>query len=379
MKGEAKAWVLEAPRRFAERRYPIPDPDAGTVLIAMELCGICGTDLHYVDAELPADRYPMLLGHENVGHLAALGPGVTMDALGRPVREGDRVVPAGGAPAGMPCGRCYFCAVVKTPVKCIGGVMVPNADTPPHLFGGYSEYLYLRVPYAPFFATDLPRECAVLLEPLSIAVHAADRAGVRLGDTVVIQGSGAMGLLQTFCAKLTGAVTVIVVGGPSKRLALARELGADLTIDVMEIPDPTTRVERVRVETTRRLGADIVFECAGVTPAIGEGLAMVRDSGTFVEVGHFVDDGRRASVNPAGELVRRNLRVEAPFASTVEHYARALRLLEKHASSLRGVVSHRLPLERVPEAIDALRGAYRLDDREVIKITVGPQAGSPSR
>lgn len=368
----ARACVLEKLGQFGIREYPVPTPAPGTVLLEMELCGVCGTDLHYFRASLPAERYPLLLGHENAGRIVALGEGVATDALGEPVSIGDRVVPMGGAPAGIPCGRCYFCSVVGTPSKCIGGTPPKNADVPPHLTGGFSQLLYLPVPFARFFKTQLPARTAVLLEPLTTTIHAVDRARVKIGDTVVIQGVGAMGLMQLAAATKSGATQTIVVGAPKRRLELAKEFGANHVIDIEEVADPQDRTRLVREYTPRGLGADIVFECAGVPSAINEGISFLRDSGTLVEVGHFIDTGRQVTLNPASEMVRRNLNIVAPFASSVEHYARGLTLLERGLFPFGEMVSHVVGLDRVPDAIDALGSNYRLDGAEVIKIVIAP-------
>ncbi len=371
---KATACVLATKESFEVHQYSVPEPGPGGVLIKMDLCGICGTDLHYYHADLPATRYPLLLGHENVGTIAALGAGVETDFLGNPVRVGDRVVPTGGAPAGVPCGRCYFCAIAKTPSRCIGGKPVQNASVAPHFTGGYAQYLYLGVPGSPFFKTDLPIRTAVLLEPLTATIHAAQRAGIQLGDTVVVQGSGAMGLMEIICARMSGAVRIINVGGPATRLALAKKYGADATIDIFEIPDPAQRASLVRRDTPSGLGADVVFECAGVPAAINEGLGYLRDSGTLVEVGHFIDSGNKVTLNPAADLVRRNINVAAPFASSVEQYARGLRILEKGDYAFSDMVSHVIPLSEVENAIQAMDAGYRLDGADVIKICVAPNA-----
>ena len=316
----------------------------------------------------------MPLGHEIAGRIAALGDGVRADYLGNPVAVGDRVISTGGAPAGVPCGRCYYCAVVGTPVRCVGGRAVPNADTPPHLFGGFATHLYLSVPHAPFFRTRLAPEIAMCLEPLTIAIHALDHAGVRIGDVVAVLGVGAIGLMCIAGARMSGAARVIALGAPTARLDLARDLGADECIDIGAAPDPEKRIRLVREKTPGGYGADVVFECAGSVGAVKEGLACVRDSGCFVEMGHFVDLGQQVTVNPAADLVRRNLRLAAPFGSTVSHYVRGLRVLEGRDLPFERLLTHRVALGRIGEVIQALRGSYRLDEREVIKAAVSPAA-----
>jgi threonine dehydrogenase-like Zn-dependent dehydrogenase len=332
-------------RRFEVREYPVPEPEPGAVLLRQELAGICGTDLH--NWEFQRLEGEIILGHENVGRIEALGPGVEKDHLGRPVREGDRVVFAPGTPKGaygfLPAGE------------------------EPYLRGGFGEYIYLWSPETLFLKTELAPQVAVLTEPFAVGVHGAMRAGIQFGDTVVVQGSGAIGLLTLICARISGAGRLIAVGGPAGRLELACQLGADLTIDIGEVPDPEERKKMVREHTPQ--GADVVFECAGFLPAIAEGLDYLKRGGTYVEMGHFVDVGTFAC-NPNQMFMRKNLRLEAIWGFRPEHFVRALPMLERNEFPFAELVSHVIPLERVAEGFEALHCGYRLDGRDAIKIAV---------
>lgn len=340
--------VVAHGQTFEIREYPVPDPEPGAVLLKQELAGICGTDLHNWQNGIQGE---VVLGHENVGVIEAIGAGVYTDYVGRPIEEGDRVIFAPGTPKGA---YGFF----------------TDPDQPPHFTGGFGDYIYLGMPGTAFLKTDAPPEVAVLTEPFTIGVHAVMRGRVELGDTVVVQGSGAIGLVTLVCAKLSGAARIIVVGGPAARLALAKRLGADVTIDVGEVPKVADRTELVLSHTPRREGADVVFECAGFLPATPEGLGYVRRSGTFVEVGHFVDMGS-IELNINQLMMRKNLRFEAIWGSRAEHFVRGLPLLEKNEFPYAEMVSHVLPLERVADGFAALNGTYRLDGETVIKIAVG--------
>jgi L-iditol 2-dehydrogenase len=336
-------------RAFDLREFPVPEPAPGTVLLRMELCGICGTDVHYYQEGL---RAPTILGHENAGIIEALGEGVETDSLGRPVRVGDRVVVQPGARGGAYGLR-------------------PLPDKDPRLTGGQSEYLYLNLPDTRFFKTDLPAEVAVLLEPFTVAIHAVERSRIRLGDTVVIQGSGAIGLMCLIAARFSGAAKTIVVGGPAGRLELARRLGADVVINIFEERDPAARREQVLAETPNQSGADVVMECAGVPAAIPEGIDLLRRGGMFCELGHFVDVGNM-KLNPNRHMVWKDLNLVAPLGSRTEHFVRGLPIMERYPELFAGMVSHRLPLTRVQEAFEALSGRYHLDGRDAIKIAIAP-------
>ena len=346
MKRTARAAVMVG-ERFEVREYPVPELEPGTILLKQELGGICGTDLH--NWEFQRLTGEIILGHENVGLIDRLGEGVETDYLGRPIREGDRIILVPGTNKGA-----Y-------------GFL--QAEEQPYLRGGFADYIYLWNPDSVILKTEMPADVAVLTEPFSIGIHAVMRSGVQIGDTVVVQGSGAIGLLTLIAAKARGAGRLIMVGGPPGRLELAQKLGADLTIDIAEVKNPEDRTKIVLENTLRNEGADVVFECAGFLPAIPEGLSYVRHSGTFVEVGHFVDVGT-FECNPNQMLMRKNLHLEAVWASRPEHFVRGLPILERNEFPFSDLVSHVIPIDRVPEGFHALREGYHLDGRDAIKIAV---------
>ena len=336
---------------FSVQEFPVPDPAPGTVLLRQELGGICGTDLHNWQQGIAE---PTFMGHEAVGVIDALGSGVSVDYLGNPIKEGDRVVfhPRN---SGIPYG-------FRT---------IPAEDPP--FSGGFSEYIYLADAENCFVKFDAPAQVGVLAEPFAVGVHSVMRGNVQIGDTVIVQGSGAIGLMTLVVAKLSGAARLIVVGGPADRLALARRLGADVTIDIEDVPSVEERSALVMAATPRGEGADVVFECAGFLPAIPEGLGYVKQDGTFVEVGHFVNIGS-VNINPNTQLLRRNLRLEAIWGSRYHHFVRGLAILEKNELPYADMVSHVLPMERIGEGFDALNGSYRLGDETVVKIAIGSGA-----
>ncbi len=341
--GRAAVMVGE---RFEIREYPVPDAAPGTILLKQELAGICGTDLHnWEHQQLEGD---LLLGHENVGIIEQLGDGVKEDYFGQPLAEGDRVVMFPRTPEG------------------IYGFLEP--DDPPFR-GGFADYMYLWHPESIVYKVNMPPEVAVITEPFNIGVHGVMRSGIQFGDTAVIQGSGAIGLVTLICAKVSGAGRTIIVGGPPGRLELARKIGVDVAIDIAEISDPEERIKLVRENTPRGEGADVVFECAGFLPAITEGLEYVRNSGTYVEMGHFVDVGSM-DFNPNQMLMRKNLRLEAIWGGRAEYFARAIPILERNEFPFAEMVSHTLPLDRIAEGFNALASGYRLEGKDAVKIVL---------
>jgi len=364
--------VLEGVRRsFVLHEHEVPAPGAGEFLVRTELVGICATDTHIYKGEVPGIPYPVILGHEFVGTIEALGPGVTTDTDGTPVAVGDRVVPM---PA-TPCGTCPECVIQPGPV-----VNCPNYDVfgfseanAAPLGGGLSQIVHARNPRTRFFRTDLPAGVAVLAEPFATPIHGVERVGIEPGDTVLVQGPGTVGLLSIAAAITAGASKVIVIGGPPKRLAMARAFGASVTIDIAEVRDSEERIRLVRDATPGGRGVDVVIEAAGVPAAVIEGISTLRNGGRFCELGHFSDVGTVA-LNPYRHLLANNITLVGSSGYGPRHFQRSLRILERGAFPFGSIVTHRLPLARVDDAINALtpeRG-WVIDGEEVGKVTIDP-------
>lgn len=363
------AVILDQARgQFTMDEAPVPDPGPGEVLVRQGMCGVCGTDVHIYHGHFPAVRFPLVLGHEILGRIERLGKGVSADAMGEPVAEGDliAVVP------GVACGACYFCAVLREPGLCARGAAYgfrPCADLPPHFQGGFSQYILLNYPRSTFLKMHTAPEIAVLLEPFTVGLHFADRASIRIGATAVIQGAGAIGIFSLAAAREAGAHQTIVIGAPASRLELAREFGADMTIDIEEVKDPAERIAQVKAATPGGYGADVVFECTGVPQSIPEGIQMLRRGGTYVEGGHFTNAGDIA-LNPHHHFVRNHITLVGVWGSSLSHFVRGRPILESGRYPFAEMVSHRLPLDRLGDAVRALSTNYRLDGVEVRKIAI---------
>jgi L-iditol 2-dehydrogenase len=362
--GPFEIWTLPAPEELP----------AGTFLLRVELTGICGTDAHIYQGHMPGITYPVLLGHEVVGTLAALGEGIEKDYLGHPVKVGDRIalLPS------LSCGICYECSVARVPARCPNkrptyGFKNP-ATTEPLLSGGYAEYLFAYNAGTIFFKTDIAPERAVLMEPLAVGIHAIDRSRLHLGDTVVVQGTGAIGLAAIACAKSSGASKIIAIGGPPGRLELARRMGADHTIDIAEVKKPAERVAAVCELLGSQRGASVVFGCVGHPAAFLEGISYTVTGGVMVEVGHFTDTGT-IPFNPYTDLLRRNITIEGVYgygSNYIGVFCRSIAFLESGTSPFELMVSHQVALSQVQDAVEALSGTLNLYGRDTIKVAVNP-------
>jgi threonine dehydrogenase-like Zn-dependent dehydrogenase len=322
-----QAVVLE---RFGEppvlREFPVPRAPADGMVVASRYGGVCGTDLHLQQGHLDVP-VPLVLGHEGLGVVHELGAGIARDVLGVPLRKGDRVMWA----SSIACGQCVPCRSYREPTLCenrrtYGVNRSVQAGEP--LSGSWAEYICLQpgttVVKVPEGIADLAAMAFACAGPTM--VHAIqERRPVRLGETVIVQGSGPVGLAAAAMAQLAGASLVGIVGGPERRLRLAREAGiGHAYINVIDAVGPDSVVDQVASMTGGR-GADLVIEATGVPAALAQGVRMPRRGGSYLVVGQYTDSGD-AMLNPH-QIVYRQLDVVGSWAFTGAHLAEYVRLL----------------------------------------------------
>jgi threonine dehydrogenase-like Zn-dependent dehydrogenase len=354
--------------------YDVPEPGENSAVVRVEYAGVCGTDVHLQNGRLTIPK-PVVLGHEAVGRVSQLGPGLTHDVLGNPLREGDWVSWLNN----IACGRCSFCLVEQQPTLCTGSRKIyginQRADQWPHISGGWGDYIYLQpgtvIVRLPEVAT--PQEVISLGCAGPTAVHGVlNEVRIRFGDTVVVQGSGPVGMAAAMYAQLQGASKVIVVGGPASRLELAKQMGVGHShIDVFDGTDPAERAERVRAETRNNAGADVVIECAGVPSAVAEAIDYARPDGTICVVGQYTDHGP-TPINPH-LITRKQLKVVGSWGFSARHYIGYInslpQLLERFDI---GRLVTEYPLENANEAVADVKGGNVL--KAVLRIGEGTSA-----
>jgi len=365
MKG--KAAVLKGFRQpFEIEEFPVPEVAPGAVLIKIAMANICGSDLHIWRGDLPIRIRPegSIFGHEMCGRVAALGQGVDRDSLGNPLKEGDRVAYC----YFNPCGKCYQCLQghrAACPNKTSN--MAGSIKNPPYFRGAFAEYYYLQPGMFIFKVPDslsddvvAPANCA-----LSQVIYGLHQAGLRFGDTVVIQGAGGLGLNAIGVAREMGAGRIIAIDGVAARLELAREFGADDTIDISVITKPEDRIARV-MELSNRRGADLVCELVGFVGVVPEGIAMVRAGGTYLEIGN-ISNGQTVAIDPSA-LVWGNKKIVGVVMYDPWVLPKAIDFLARnqHRLPLGKVVSHKFPLEKIN---DAFRQAEWLNRQSDVAIT----------
>ncbi|MAH21954.1 MAG: alcohol dehydrogenase [Thaumarchaeota archaeon] len=330
--------------------FDLPNLEAGELLVRMNVTGICGTDVHrWHNTKTPT---PMIFGHENVGIIEEIGKGGVNDAVGNELFEGDRVVFGGR----MPCGRCYICTVAQEPTSCERGLSYgASASTErPFLRGGFANYVHL-VQHAKI--TKIPDEISIEKAILAVIgnrtlIQGFEKiGGIQAGDTVVIQGSGPIGLAALIQAKLAGAMNLIIIGAPQKRLEVARQIGAKEIVSIEELRDPDKRIIRV-MELTEGNGADLVVEASGGPTAVEEGIRMTRVGGKYLIIGQATDYGPMA-INPY-HIARKQLRVFGSWAAQPVHLYRALRSMEKFDFPMNRLVTHRFTLAEATKGLESV-------------------------
>ncbi|HUG54810.1 MAG TPA: zinc-binding dehydrogenase [Vicinamibacteria bacterium] len=364
-----RAAVMTAPRVPLEvRRLPAPRPAPGGAVLETVLSEVCGTDVHLHHGRLAGVPYPIVPGHVSCGRvLETAGPLADVD--GRPIRTGQVVTfyDVFGV-----CGACWHCLVARAGTRCphrrVYGITTGLADG---VLGGWAEQIELR-PGVHILPLPDGVEPLVFMGGgcgLATGFHAVERARVALGDTVVVQGSGPVGLNAAVFSALAGASAVVVIGAPAARLEIARELGADDVLDLAQAPSPAQRVAWVRERTGGR-GADVVIEATGNPLAVPEGLEMLRDAGRYVMVGQYTDAGD-APLNPHRHVNRRHATVLGCWGYEFTHLYRAMALMARHQARLGWgrLVTREYALEDAGEALAAME---RMD---VVKAVLRPSAG----
>jgi len=360
------AAVIPAPGAPVEiRSYPEPDLQPGDALLEVELSEVCGTDVHLRDGRLAGVPYPLIPGHVSVGRLAKVN-GALRDADGIPLREGDRVT---FLDVHRTCNACWYCLVARASTRCperrVYGITYGEADG---LAGGWAEAIHLKAGTRILPVGKLSGElfmaggCA-----LPTSLHAIERAGILPGDTVLVLGSGPVGLSAIMLARLTGASHVLCIGAPAMRLEAARDAGASDVLDFTSVPSAAQQ-EWVR-ERTHGRGADVTIEATGAPAAVVAAMRATRDAGRVVVVGQYTDHGD-VSFNPHTDLNRRHLDVRGCWGSDFSHVHRAVRVLSdpEHAKPWSRIALSRYSLGHADDALaDVAAG-------RVIKALVDPRA-----
>jgi threonine dehydrogenase-like Zn-dependent dehydrogenase len=345
-----RAAVMPGPDAAIEL-WDLDDPviEPGGVLLETVASEVCGTDVHLHHGRLAGVPYPIVPGHVSVGRVLEAS-GVDTDSLGLPLEPGDLVT---FWDVHETCHACYFCLVARQPNRCphrrVYGITYSAHEGP---LGGWAERIYLK-PGVKILKLTEPLGADDVIGGgcgLVTGFAAVERSDLSLGDVVLVQGTGPVGLSAIAFAVLRGAGVVVAIGDPADRLELARAFSADVVLS-LSADSPERREAEVR-ELTRGRGADVVIEAAGAPAAVPEGLRLLRDGGTYVIAGHYTDAGT-ATINPHVDINRKHAEVRGRWGTEYHHVQRALQLLAKHRDRFpfARIIGGRYPLEQAGTAL----------------------------
>jgi threonine dehydrogenase-like Zn-dependent dehydrogenase len=356
--------VQHGVRDLRAESFPLPQIGADDALLRVEACGICGSDYEQFDGTLRV-RMPVIPGHEPVGVIEEIGQNA---ARKWNVQRGDRV----GVEALIPCGKCPECAANRSRF-CRGDGRGLSAhgyrpvEMPPALWGGYAEYMYLEPnSIVHRMSRDIAPEIAVMFNPLGAGFRwAVNMPQLKARETIVVLGPGQRGLASVIAAKEAGAGQIIVTGlsRDARKLALAKQFGAQYTIDV-EQDDPV----RVVREITDGAGADVVIDVtAYAVEAVTQAVSLARRGGRIVLAG---TKGPKPVPNFISDVVvGKELTIIGALGVDWEPYESAVRLIESGRYPLERMHTHTLPLAEAERGIRLLAGEEK---EEAIHIALVP-------
>ncbi len=312
---------------LAMQQFELPDSiEPGAALCKITMSTICGSDLHTI-AGRRVEPAPSILGHEIIGEIVILGDGLEQDGFGNKLSIGDRVSWSIMAC----CGRCYYCEL-DLPQKCENLRKYGHScsNEPPHLTGGYAEYIYLfpgtaiyKIPENLSDEIATPANCA-----LSTVINAAETIGLSKGENVLIQGAGLLGLNMVALAVETGANEIIVMDISKARLSLAAQFGATLCLNLNELSSEQALAQIH--QRTGGYGVDVAFEICGVKTAITQGVEALRIGGRYLIAG-LVTPGSDLGIE-GNQLTRKCLTIKGIHNYKPKHLGEALKFLEKCSS-----------------------------------------------
>lgn len=329
-----KAAVFYGAHRPLEiEELPVPQPQRGEILVKVAACGLCHTDLHYIDHDVPTfHKPPLVLGHEASGWIEAVGDTVTR------WKKGDRVL----IPALLTCGACDACRRGRENI-CENGIMPGN-----HINGAYAEYLCVPAKDAIPLPDDLPlQEACLIADAVSTPYHAVvNRAQVRPGERVVVFGCGGVGINVIQVASACGA-QVWAVDTQRSRLDLALQLGASSVVDASAIREvPKT----LRKETGG--GADVAFEVIGNPATMRQAFDSLHRGGRLIVVGYSEHDVAFS----AAKLMFNEMEVRGSLGCRPVDYPRIIELARRGAIAVEPLVTGRFSLDDINAGLDTLRG-----------------------
>ena len=343
--------MLTKLENFEIKEFPIPELGDGDILVKVEGCGVCGTDAHEFKRD-PFGLIPVALGHEGTGEIVKMGKDVKTDSAGKPLAVGDKVV---------------TCMIFKDNPDItmfdlnkqnVGGAdvygLLPDDDV--HLNGWFSDYIIVRNGSTIFNVSDLDLDSRILIEPCAVLIHAVERAKttgiLRFNSRVAVQGCGPIGLICIAVLRTMGIENIVAVDGNEKRLAFAKEMGADKSVNFKN----TNGIEELTQAVKDAFGghfADFAFQCTGSPVAHSNIYKFIRNGGGLCELGFFINGGD-ATINPHFDICSKEITTVGSWVYTLRDYATTFDFLKRAKAiglPMQKLITHKFALKDINEAL----------------------------
>mgnify|MGYP006280490139 CR=1 FL=1 len=344
-----RAGIITGERRLEFLDFADEGPQAGAVRIDISLCGICGTEVASYRNGIPHSA--SVCGHEWVGVVSELGAGVTSREVG------ERVVIA-VAPA---CGSCAECIAGLGDYCRVVNAMARGKDPLAPMHGGFASSVCVAADRVVVAHPELSDEQAAVVEPAAVAFHGVRRSGIELGDLVLVQGAGPIGLLAAQCARAAGAGRVIIVEPSTFRREVAHDLGVDIAVE-------PSQAQEVVMDLSNGRGADVVIESAGAAPLLQVAIDSARQGGTVMLLSYI---SGQTPVN-AARIMAKEVTIRSAVAYSHDDFARTMSLIVDGRIRIEPLHTRTVGLGGLSSALDDLADARTSD----IKILVDPRRSS---
>ncbi len=351
----AKVAMLTAPKKIEVKEFAIPTLEDDDILVKVEGCGVCGTDVHEWKGD-PFGLIPVVLGHEGTGEVIALGKNVKVDTSGKPIKVGDKIVTSV-----MSCGECHICRMHPANNNLCDkqGVfgLVGHKDEQP-LNGWFASHMLIRDKGATYFVVnDLNLNERMLLELACVCVHAYKRACttglMNFNTKVLIQGLGPVGLVQIAVLRAAGINHIIAIDGTPKRLEMAKRLGAKTCINFKDATTLDARTALVAQATDGNM-VDFAFQCTGAPVAAADIYTYIRRGGGMCEMGFFVNNGEY-NVNPHLAMCQKEINLVGSWDYSADDYPTTVAFVRQAREMnipIEELITHAYALDELNEAME---------------------------
>ena len=348
----AKVAMLTGLNKIEVKEYPMPEVGDDDILVRVEGCGVCGTDVHEWKND-PFGLIPVALGHEGSGEIVKMGKNVKLDSAGKPLNIGDKVV---------------TCMIFKDNPDItmfdlnkqnVGGADVYGLlpDDEVHTNGWFADYLLVRGGSTVFNVSDLDLDSRILIEPCAVLIHAVERAKLtnilRFNSRVVVQGCGPIGLICIAVLRTMGIENIVAVDGNEQRLEFAKRMGATQSVNFMNYKGADKLAEGVKDAFGGYL-ADFAFQCTGSPVAHSNIYKFIRNGGGLCELGFFINGGD-ATINPHFDLCSKEITLVGSWVYTLRDYATTFDFLKRAQAiglPIKELITHRFGLNELNEAME---------------------------